>query len=111
MLHYLARVSDGQRTLGSREVPDDQTDHHGSYSWAWWVNGVDREGRRLWPDAPLDVFTALGHKNGQRGMAAIPSLDLVIAWNDTTLGDRAEQPHPLNEVFRLLTSAASGMRE
>jgi hypothetical protein len=101
-----AEMLDGQRSLGSWDIPDDQTDHHGSYSWAWWVNGVDREGRRFWPDAPLDVFTALGHKNGQRGMAAIPSLDLVISWNDTSLGDRPGEPHPLNEVFRLLREAA-----
>ncbi len=102
-----AEMIPGQRSLGSQAIPDDQTDHNGSYSWAWWVNGVDREGRRYWPDAPLDVFAALGHANGQRGMAAIPSLDLVIAWNDTTLGERPAQPHPLNEAFRLLGEAVA----
>jgi CubicO group peptidase (beta-lactamase class C family) len=100
-----AAMMEGQRTLGSQKVPDNQTDHHGSYSWLWWVNGVEQDGSRYWPDAPLDVFAALGHKNGQRGMAAIPSLDLVISWNDTTLGDRPTNPHPLNEMFRLLVGA------
>ena len=95
----------GQRSLGSERLPDNQTDHYGSYSWLWWVNGVDREGRRRWPDAPEDVFCALGHRNGQRGIAVVPDLDLVVSWNDTTLGDRPEEPQPLNEVFRLLAEA------
>ncbi len=69
----------GQRTLGSRSVSDDQTDHLGSYSYLWWTNGVDHEGRRHWPDAPLDTFGAFGHKNGQRGLVVIPSLDLVVS--------------------------------
>lgn len=95
-----------QRSLGSRKIPDNQTDHFGSYSWAWWLNGVDRDGARFWPDAPLDTYAALGHENGQRGMAVIPSLDLVLSWNDTTLGDRPSRPHPLNEVFRLILQAS-----
>lgn len=100
-----AEMIPGQRSLGSERVPDDQTDHYGCYSWLWWLNGVDREGRRRWPDAPEDVFCALGHKNGQRGIAVVPGLDVVISWNDTTLGDHPEEPQPLNEVFRLLNTA------
>ena len=102
-----AELIAGRVSLGSRAVPDNQTDHRGSYSWLWWVNGVDRGGRRLWPDAPADVFAALGHANGQRGMTAIPSLDVVIAWNDTTMGERPAEPHPLNAVFKLLAEAAA----
>jgi CubicO group peptidase (beta-lactamase class C family) len=97
-----AEMIPGQRSLGSERVPDNQTDHYGGYSWLWWVNGIDREGHRMWPDAPEDTFCALGHKNGQRGIAVFPGWDLVMSWNDTTLGDRPEQPHPLNEAFRLL---------
>jgi len=102
-----AEMIPGQRSIGSRDVPDNQTDHFGSYSWLWWVNGVRRSGRRLWPDAPKRVFTCLGHKHGQRGMAAIPEWDIVLSWNDTRLGekpwkDQQRDPHPLNEVFRLL---------
>lgn len=100
-----AEMLPGQRTLGSRKVPDDQTDHLGSYSWAWWTNGVDRSGNRLWPDAPLDVFAALGHQNGQRGMAVLPKLDVVMAWNDTTLGERPSHPHPLNPALSWLVAA------
>lgn len=102
-----AELVEGQRTLGSRRVPDDQTDHKGSYSWLWWLNGVDRHGNRHWPDAPTDTYAALGHKNGMRGMAVLPSLDIVISWNDTTLDDRPSKPHPLNEALRLLCDAAA----
>lgn len=99
-----AQMCPGQRSMGSLKVPDDQTDHRGSYSYLWWVNGVDRAGRRHWPDAPLDTFAALGHKNGQRAVVAIPSLDLVVSWNDTTLGEKSG--NPANEAIRLLVQAA-----
>jgi len=99
-----AEMCPGQRTIGSQRIPDNQTDHQGSYSWFWWLNGIDREGRRHWPDAPAETFAALGHANGMRGMAVVPSLDAVLSWNETRLGDLPEEPDPLNEVFRLLKS-------
>jgi CubicO group peptidase (beta-lactamase class C family) len=74
----------GQRTIGSSRVPDNQTDHLGSYSFMWWVNGVDREGRRLLPDAPPDTFMASGH-GARRVAVVVPSLDLVATWNDTNV--------------------------
>ncbi|HOX38850.1 MAG TPA: serine hydrolase [Candidatus Brocadiia bacterium] len=101
-----AQMLPDQPSIGSQRIPDNQTDHFGSYSWLWWINGVDRDGRRRWPDAPIDAFAALGHANGQRGMAVIPGLDIVISWNDTTLGERPDDPPPLNEMFRLLGKAA-----
>jgi len=102
-----AEMIPGQRSIGSRRIPDDQADHRGSYSWLWWINGVDRNGKRFLPDAPTDTCCCLGHANGQRGMAFIPSLDIVISWNDTTLGQKPRPPHPLTEVFRLLCEAAT----
>jgi hypothetical protein len=33
----------------------------GRYSYLWWVNGLDREGQRNWPDVLEDAFAALGH--------------------------------------------------
>jgi PKD repeat protein len=98
----LAEMCPGQRTLGSSSTPDNQTDHHGSYSWLWWVNGVKRDGTRMWADAPTNVFTALGHANGKRGVAVMPTQEIVLAYNDTTLDTRPSNPHPLNEVFKLL---------
>ena len=90
----------GQRTLGSREVPDNQCDHLGSYSFLWWVNGVDREGRRHWPDAPTDAYGAFGH-GGPRAMVVIPSLDAIVSWNDANVNSRGAE----NEALRLLTEA------
>jgi len=106
-----AEMIPGQRSMGSRRIPDDQTDHFGCYSWLWWVNGVRAPGRRLWPDAPADAFGALGHEHGMRGLIVIPSLDLVMAWNDTTLDRRpwtnpVSDPHPLNVALRLLAAAS-----
>ncbi|HPO12675.1 MAG TPA: hypothetical protein PLI09_04450 [Candidatus Hydrogenedentes bacterium] len=100
-----AEMCPGQRTLGSQRIPDNQCDHKGSYSWLWWINGVNRHGQRHWPDAPLDVYAALGHHNGMRGMAVLPSLDIVFSWNDTALGDMKEEPEPLNMAFRLVREA------
>ena len=105
----------GQRTIGSKDIPDDHCDHLGSYSFMWWVNGVRPSGKRLWPDAPPDTFASLGHTNGKRGLVIIPSLDLVMAWNDTTLDKKpwAEpgiDPPPLNTALGLLVSAASPVK-
>ena len=101
----VSEMISGQRSLGSEKIPNDQTDHSGSYSWLWWINGVDRDGVRNWPDAPVDVFCALGHKNGQRGLAVFPGLDLIVSWNDTMLGEHPEKEKPLNTMFKLLMSA------
>jgi hypothetical protein len=96
-----------QRTIGSRNIPDNQTDHYGSYSWLWWVNGIRKSGERFWPSAPAVVYSCLGHKHGKRGMAVIPEWDIVLSWNDSLLdkkpwNDPEKDPHPLDEVFRLL---------
>lgn len=101
-----AEMCPDPRTVGSQAIPDNQCDHEGSYSWLWWVNGVNRNGQRRWPDAPEDVYAALGHRNGMRGMAVIPSLDIVFAWNDTALEAMDENPPPLNTAFRILCEAA-----
>ncbi|MBM3498865.1 MAG: DUF4038 domain-containing protein [Armatimonadetes bacterium] len=90
----------GQRTIGSRAVPDNQCDHLGSYSFLWWTNGVDRGGRRHWPAAPLDAYGAFGH-GGPRAMVVVPSLDAIISWNDALVNS----PEAESEALRLLTEA------
>ncbi len=90
----------GQRTIGSLEVPDNQCDHGGSYSWLWWVNGVDRTGKRNWPGAPLDSYAALGH-GGEEGMAVIPSLDLVVSWNNARVPGGAMS----DDALKLITAS------
>ena len=101
-----AEVIPGQRTMGSRKIPDDQTDHCGSYSWLWWTNGVGRDGNRYWPDAPIDTYGAFGHANGKRACVVIPSLEMVISWNDTTLDQKPGNPR--NEAFKILMAGVKG---
>lgn len=101
-----AEMLPGQRTLGSRTIPDNQTDHFGSYSWLWWVNGVQSDGRRHWPDAPTNLFAALGH-GGIRGVAVLPDLELVVSWND----GRTDTPARENEAFRRLLLAVRPERD
>ena len=77
----VAQMCPGQRSIGSTAIPDDQTDHNGGYSFAWWVNGVDRSGSRNWPRAPLDTYAALG-LGATRSLVVMPDLDIVVAWNN-----------------------------
>lgn len=79
-----AEMIPGQRSLGSLKVPDDGSDHYGSYSWLWWLNGITRERKRHMPEVPEDVFGAYGH-DAKRAMIVLPGLDLIVSWNDTRL--------------------------
>ena len=97
-----AEMCPGQRSIGSRRIPDNQCDHRGSYSFLWWTNGVDREGKRHWPDAPPDTYGAFGH-GGVRAVVVLPKFDLVVSWNDTSIGKRKGNPE--NDAFKLLISA------
>lgn len=101
-----ADMCSGQRSHGSSIIPDDQFDHDGSYSWLWWINGLNEHGKRMWPDGPIDTFAALGHSS-RRGLAVIPSLNVVIAWNETNLDQKPMDPHPLNEVLKLIQESVS----
>ncbi|UCG57100.1 MAG: serine hydrolase [Phycisphaerales bacterium] len=89
-----AEMVPGQRSIGSRSIPDNQCDHVGSYSWLWWTNGVSREGERHWPGAPVDTYGCFGH-GGMRAMVVIPSLDLIISWNDTRIQASEMENHVL----------------
>lgn len=101
----LADMIVGQRSLGSTEKPDNQTDHFGSYSWLWWTNGIDREGNRFWPDAPHDTYGAFGH-GGPRALWVIPSLDIVVSYNDANLnGWYSGSTSPTNQAMRRLIEA------
>jgi CubicO group peptidase (beta-lactamase class C family) len=100
----------GQRSLGggkniTRVGP-------GYYSFNWWLNRTDRQGRRLLVDAPPDTFVASGH-GGQRMLWVIPSLDLVVSWNDAQVEDQDSSPgNPhtkCNQAARLIREAAGGV--
>lgn len=92
----------GQRSIGSKRIPDNQCDHVGSYSWLWWTNGVDRNGARHWPDVPVDTYGCFGH-GGLRAMVVLPGLDLIISWNDTKIRGAEME----NRALGLLVAAAS----
>ena len=98
-----AEMIPGQRSLGSKVIPDNQCDHLGSYSWLWWTNGTDREGKRHWPDAPSDTYGAFGH-GGPRAMIVVPSLDVVLSWNDARVEGREME----NRALKLLVGAVTG---
>ena len=100
-----AEMIPGQRTIGSGAKPDSQTDHFGSYSWLWWINGVDRNGTPMFPDAPEDTYGAFGH-GGPRAMWVIPSLDVVVSYNDAKL-DRwtSGRENPTGRAMKLLVEA------
>src|SRR5262245_52065334 len=96
-----------QRTLGGGK---NQTPvGPGVYSFNWWVNRTDKDGNRLFPDLPPDAFVASGH-GGKRALWVVPSLDLVVAWNDTGIDDHDASPgNPkarCNQAARLMRDAA-----
>ncbi len=102
-----AEMISGQRSVGSRSKPDNQTDHFGSYSWLWWVNGVDRNGTRMWPDAPEDTYGAFGH-GGPRAMWVMPSLDIVVSYNDAKLRAwNSGAQSPTNQAMKRLVKAVN----
>jgi len=95
-----------QRTLGGGK---NQTPvGPGVYSFNWWVNRTDKEGRPLFADLPPDAFVASGH-GGERTLWVIPSLDLVVAWNDAKIDDHDASPmNPMtkcNQAARLMRDA------
>ena len=92
-----AQMLKDQRSIGATRIPDNQCDHLGSYSWLWWTNGVDRINNRHWSNAPHDTYGCFGH-GGKRAMVVIPSRDLIVSWNDTTIQSRRRE----NEALRLL---------
>ena len=101
-----AEMIPGQRSIGSKRIPDNQCEHAGSYSWLWWTNGIDREGLRHWPDVPVDTYGCFGH-GGLRAMVVLPGPDLIISWNDTRIEGREKENQTLKLLADSVTSTAS----
>ena len=79
----------GQRTIGgTRNITPVGP---GYYSFNWWLNRTNRLGQRLFHDAPPDAFVASGH-GGMRVLMIIPSLDLIVCWNDSKIEDHDKSP-------------------
>jgi len=85
----------------------------GFYSFNWWLNGTDKAGRRLFEDAPTDAYVASGH-GGRRMLWVIPSLDLVVSWNDSDINDHDSSPGNLNskcnQAARLMVESVEGKK-
>lgn len=104
--HVEAEKFPNQRSIGAGA---NQEPHINSYSYAWWVNGVDDQGKRLLPDVPEDTYLAAGHA-GKDALVVIPSLDLVVCWIDALPNKRAVRFHTggrelVNEAVRHLIGA------
>jgi hypothetical protein len=101
-----AEMLPGQRSLGGGKniTPVGP----GFYSFNWWTNGRDKSGRRLFVDAPPDTCVASGH-GGKRALWVIPSLDLIVSWNDADVEDHDSSPGnrntKCNRVARLMRDA------
>lgn len=97
----------GQRTLGGTK--NITKVGPGYYSFNWWLNGTDDQGRQLFVDGPGDLVAALGH-GGRRALWILPSLDLVVSWNDAALEDHDQSPgradSKMNRAVRLMVESA-----
>jgi len=51
-------------------------DGRGVYGFNWWTNGIGPDGKRNWPGAPPDTYSASGYNNND--MFVIPSWSMVI---------------------------------
>jgi CubicO group peptidase (beta-lactamase class C family) len=80
----------------------------GYYSFNWWLNRTNKAGQRLYVDAPADAFVASGH-GGKRALWILPSLDLIVCWNDSPIDDHDKSPgnpdSKCNEAVRLMGEA------
>lgn len=82
----------------------------GYYSFNWWLNRTNKNKQRLYVDAPPDAYFAVGH-GGSRALWVIPSLDLIVAWNDASIDDHDASPGNskthCNRIAQLLMAAAA----
>src|SRR5262249_11042977 len=67
----------------------------GYYSFNWWLNGQDREGRRLIAALPADTFVAAGH-GGEKIMIVVPGWDLIVCWHTNSVNDFDASPSDAN---------------
>jgi VCBS repeat-containing protein len=78
----------------------------GMFGASWWFNeAIGPTGARAWADAPLDMFQANGHWDGEI-VVMIPSLNLLVAargaWGSFVPGDPSSG---MNQRLRQLSSA------
>ena len=86
-----------------------QEESMGSYSRLWWINGLGKDGKRLWPDLPADTFAAVGH-GGPVLMMVMPSLQLVLSWQESKLPVQALSKGGRDAVQTAASLALRAMR-
>jgi hypothetical protein len=83
-----SEVIPNQRTMGDFGGGINQTAHCGSYSFAWWTNGTNREGVRRMPDAPPNLYGCEGGSwTHFSGMYVMPSSELIVCWHSAPRTD------------------------
>jgi len=90
----------GQRSIGgTRNITSEGP---GWYSFNWWVNGKNKEGKRLYENLPQDAYLASGH-GARRLMVIVPSWDLIVVWNEAEKME--EKRERKEEALKLLKEA------
>lgn len=72
----------------------------GVYGYNWWVNGVQPNGTRLWPDAPSRTYAASGYNNNK--MFIIPEWDMVVVRLGLDASDRVITDSIWNEFLGII---------
>lgn len=96
----------GQRSIGgTRNITKVGP---GYYSFNWWLNRTNKERKRLLAKAPSDTILASGH-GGKRVLMIIPSMDLIVCWNETKIEDQDASPEKpdtlMNQAVELVVSS------
>ena len=82
----------------------------GYRSFGWWLNGIDDHRRQLFVDGPGDLVAALG-QGGGRALWILPSLDLIVSWNDAQVDDLDRSPGNkdanLNHAVRVMVESVA----
>jgi len=96
----------GQRSIGgTRNITQVGP---GYYSFNWWLNRTNKFGKRLLAKAPTDTILASGH-GGKRVLMIIPSMNLIVCWNETRIDDQDASPEKpdtlMNQAAELVASS------
>jgi len=86
----------------------------GRYTFHLWRNWKGPSGNLMLHDAPTDTLLASG-KWGEAAIWIIPSLNMVVAWNDSEIDDhhlaRFDPEAEMNLVARLIVRSVKANRE
>jgi CubicO group peptidase (beta-lactamase class C family) len=104
-----AEMLPGQKTVGG-QMWNISPIGPGRYSFHIWMNRRGPTQLMMLPDAPGDTMLASG-KWGQTVLWIIPSLELVVAWNDSAIDDhhlaREDSEAEMNVAARLMVQAVT----